>query len=202
MRGGARLRERGGRTARRCLGALAGALWLASAGVPLAAQEEEGRTEEGAATPAARPEDVSSIDAILASVYDVISGGPGVERDWDRFRSLFLPEGRLIPGGNGQDGRARYRVLSVEDYIELAGPQLEGGGFFEREIGKVVERFGNVAHAFSAYASRRALDDPEPFQRGVNGFQLWHDGERWWIVSILWDWERPGEPIPERYIRP
>lgn len=176
-------------------------LWAGSPASPAAAQEAAPGTERGE-TPPVRPEDVGSVEAILAAVYDVISGGPGVERDWDRFRSLFLPEGRLIPGGSGRDGRARHRVLGVEDYIELSGPQLEGEGFFEEEVGRVTERFGNIAHAFSAYASRRSPDDPEPFQRGVNSVQLWHDGERWWIVSILWDWERPDNPLPERYLRP
>ena len=37
----------------------------------------------------ADPADVSSPDAILKAVYDVISGDAGVERNWDRFRSLF-----------------------------------------------------------------------------------------------------------------
>lgn len=176
------------------------ALWCAGP-PPASAQEDPAGTQE-ATWPAPRPEDVGSIDAILAAVYDVISGREGEARDWDRFRSLFIPEGRLIPGGTGQDGRAGYRVLSVEEYVRLAGSQLESQGFFENELGRVTERFGNVAHAFSSYASRRAPDDPEPFQRGVNSFQLWHDGGRWWIVSILWDWERPDNPVPERYLRP
>ena len=47
------------------------------------------------AAAAARPDDVKSVDAIIAAVYDAISG-PAGERDWDRLRSLFLPEARLI----------------------------------------------------------------------------------------------------------
>lgn len=167
-----------------------------------AASPLSGPAQEPSAPPEARPQDVESLDAILSAVYDVISGESGEARDWGRFRSLFLPEGRLVPAGPGPDGGPAYTVLGVEDYVERVGPRLERGGFHEEEIGRVAERFGNVAHVFSAYASRRDPADPEPFQRGVNSFQLWHDGERWWIVSILWDWERPGNPIPERYLRP
>lgn len=159
--------------------------------------------EEGARSPTvptAKPEDVESIDAILGALYDVISGPAGAERDWDRFRSLFLPEARLIPAGSGQDGRPSYRAWSVEDYIAQAGPFLVERGFYEGEIGRVTERFGNIAHAFTAYESRWSLEDPEPFQRGINSVQLYHDGERWWVATILWDWERPENPLPARYV--
>src|SRR6267142_1073527 len=42
-----------------------------------------------------RPSDVDTVDHLVTSLYDVISGSAGKPRDWDRFRSLFLPDGRL-----------------------------------------------------------------------------------------------------------
>lgn len=39
--------------------------------------------------------DVDPIDHLVASLYDVISGPAGAPRDWQRFPSLFLPDGRL-----------------------------------------------------------------------------------------------------------
>lgn len=39
---------------------------------------------------------MSSIDAIVKEAYASISGPKGEKRDWNRFRSLFLPGGRLI----------------------------------------------------------------------------------------------------------
>src|ERR1700679_1385035 len=47
--------------------------------------------------PKAKPEDVHSIEAILASLYSSISGGKGQPRDWNRMRSLFTPDAALIP---------------------------------------------------------------------------------------------------------
>ncbi len=32
--------------------------------------------------------------------------------------------------------------------------------------------------------------------RGVNIFQLYFDGKRWWILSMVWDQETPANPIP------
>ena len=90
-------------------------------------------------------------------------------------------------------------MWSPEEYISRAGAQLEEIGFFESEIGRVTEEFGNVAHAFSTYGSR-IEEDAEPFQRGINSIQLFWDGSRWWIVNIVWDQERDDNQIPDKYL--
>ena len=59
-----------------------------------------------------------------------------------------------------------------------------------------------MVHAFSTYDSRRTLADARPFARGVNSIQLWHDGRRWWVVSVFWQAERPDSPIPAAYLPP
>jgi hypothetical protein len=151
--------------------------------------------------PPAKAADVESIDAIMKAVYDVISGAAGEKRDWDRFRSLFLPEAKLIPSFPQREGEGfGYRFLSPEDYVTRSGPVLEKDGFFEQELHRVIEQFGQIAHVFSTYESRRSLDDAEPFARGINSFQLMNDGKRWWVVSIFWTGERPDLKIPEKYL--
>jgi hypothetical protein len=184
-----------------------GAALLVAAGLFVAVAPADAqvgaRSTADAGVPEARPEDVASIDAILAAVYDAISGPAGEARDWDRFRSLFLPEARLVPTGRAPDGTVRYRVWTPEEYIETAGGQLESGGFFEREAHRVEERFGNIAHAFSTYESFRTPEEIEagtPFMRGINSFQLLHDGRRWWILQIYWQAETPAAPIADRYL--
>jgi hypothetical protein len=143
---------------------------------------------------------VESVDAIVAAVYDVISGPAGEARDWDRWRSLFLPEARLIAVGHTPDGTNTYRAFTPEDYVQQNGSFLEQNGFFEEEIGRTQEEFGPVVHLFSAYQSKRTMEDEEPFARGINSFQLFHDGSRWWVLTIYWTAERPDLPIPDRYL--
>ena len=149
--------------------------------------------------PAAKPEDVSSPEAILKALYDVISGPAGKARDWDRFRSLFAPGGRLIPTRIVGDG-ASISAITPDQYATAAGPRLEQNGFFEREIHKTVEQFGVVMQVFSTYESRHKAEDPQPFSRGINSIQLLKDGGRWWIVTVYWDSERPGNTIPPKYL--
>lgn len=146
-----------------------------------------------------RPEDVESIDAIITALYDVISG-PAGGRDWDRLRSLYIPDARLIPTGTRPNGESGLRVMSVDAYVESAGAFMAETAFFEREIARKTERFGNVAHAFSTYEARRGADDAEPFVRGVNSIQLLHADGRWWVVTVFWDNEGPGKPIPPEYL--
>jgi hypothetical protein len=149
---------------------------------------------------AARPADVESVDAILRAIYDAISGPAGQVRDWNRFRSLFLPGGRLISTGRAADGSARYRVLTPEEYATGSGPFLQNTGFTEKEIARRMEAFGNIAHAFSTYESHYTEQNQARTARGINSIQLFNDGRRWWVVSIFWDAERPDNPIPAKYL--
>ncbi|HEV7781986.1 MAG TPA: hypothetical protein VGO58_12015 [Chitinophagaceae bacterium] len=148
----------------------------------------------------ANPADVSTPEAIVRSVYDVISGPAGEKRNWDRMRTLFAADARMMPTGKKASGEGVRRALSVEDYITSSGPFLEKNGFFETEIGKRTERYGNIVHVFSTYESRKTKDDKEPFMRGINSFQLWNDGKRWWVINILWESETKDNPIPAKYI--
>jgi hypothetical protein len=157
-------------------------------------------TAASQSAPVAKLADVESMDAIVASLYDVISGPAGQPRNWDRMRSLFVPGARLIPTSASGTG-ASARVLDVDAYVERVKPAFERDGFYEREIARKVDQFGNIAQLFSTYESRRKPEDPTPFARGINSIQLLRDGNRWWIVTVYWDAERPGNPIPSQYLR-
>lgn len=181
-------------------------IWISLAGVSMAQNEKSPMSPEGRAQainpsiPAAMPADVASIDAIVAAVYDVISGPPGKKRDWDRMRSLFIPGARLIPTGPQHTGGYQSHVLTLEDYITRSSPFLEKG-FFESEIARRTEQFGHIAHVFSTYESRHAANDAKPFQRGINSIQLMNDGQRWWILTIFWQGEDDKNALLEKYLK-
>jgi phosphohistidine phosphatase SixA len=147
----------------------------------------------------ARTEDVASVEAITDALYDVISGGVGEPRDWDRMRSLFLPGARMVPVQRAPDGRVGYREMTVEDYIRSSGPVIERIGFTERELAQRVDRFGDVAQVFSTYEGRREGVE-EPILRGLNSIQLVFDGRRWWVASLAWSPEREDLPIPAEFL--
>ncbi|HZG52023.1 MAG TPA: hypothetical protein VEZ40_07800 [Pyrinomonadaceae bacterium] len=150
--------------------------------------------------PAANPADVNSLDAILAAVYDSISGAKGKPRNWDRFRSLFVPGARLIPTFKRPTGEFAARALTPEEFIASSGKFMEEQGFFEQGIANHVETFGNIAQVFSVYEGRHATADPKPFVRGINSIQLMNDGKRWWVVTIFWQAEDAANPLPRKYL--
>jgi hypothetical protein len=153
-----------------------------------------------ATPPAAKPADVSSPDAILAATYDVISGPAGQKRDWDRFRSLFLPGAIFAAVSKGKDGALRAQVITPEQYVGFADTYFDKNGFFEREASRHADRFGDIMQIFSTYESRHEAKDPAPFVRGINSFQLFNDGKRWWVVTIYWEEESPDLPLPKEFL--
>lgn len=108
----------------------------------------------------------------------------------------------MVATGPGRHSTITHRTMSVDDYIASNGPGLTASGFTEREIGRTSERFGTIMHAFSAYEGTFTHDDGRPGSvRGINTIQLFGDGTRWWIVSVLWQPEG-AEKIPERLLGP
>ena len=166
---------------------------------PVAPPSQQPTPDPFAGAPAAKPADVDSLDHLLAALYDVISG-PAGPRDWNRFRSLFLPTGRLTATGKNPDGSIRVRALSVDEYANLAGAGFSKSGFFENAIVNRINIYGQVSQVFSSYESRHNPGEA-PFSRGINSIQILNDGHRFWIVSILWDSERPDNPLPKDFTK-
>lgn len=157
--------------------------------------------------PKAASADVDSVDHLVTALYDVISGPTTKQRDWIRFRSLFLPDGRLgpirpaSPPSNDKPAQAAdVFFLTPEMYAERVAPRFKREGFFERGIASRVEEFGNLVHVWTTYESRHAESDSKPFARGVNSIQLVNAAGRYWIASIMWDQEREGLTLPDKYL--
>jgi hypothetical protein len=150
--------------------------------------------------PAARPEDVKSVDAIMNAAYEANSG-PAGRHDTRRLRSLFVPGARLIPTGRPDSaGRVHLEVMSASEYASSAAEYMLTHANWEWEIGRTVQTFGAVTQVFSAYASGREMHDPHPQERGMNSFQLFYDGTRWYIVTIYWAAEYGDLKIPAQYL--
>ena len=145
-------------------------------------------------------EKVQTLDNTIETLYAVISGEKGEERDWDLLRFLFHPEAKLIPSGKSLSGTFGARYMTVDDYINGSGKWLVENGFFENELHRKVDNFGNITHVFSTYESFHSASDKAPFMRGINSIQLLNDGNRWWILNVYWAQETDDNPIPEEYL--
>jgi len=140
------------------------------------------------------------IDTLIKALYDSICGPPGKERKWDQMRPLFFDRAHMIRTDVLENGSPHAVVRDVEEYIESTKGFFDQQGFYEWEVARRTDIFGNVAHVFSTYEARFNPDDPKPFKRGINSIQLFHDGQRWWIINMLWDNERDDNPLPAKYL--
>lgn len=143
-----------------------------------------------------RAEDVTTLDGIITAYYEVVSGPAGEPRQTERDKSLHHPDARAIITGRGADGTPFIRNMTLAEYHEATSANR---AFYEHEIHRTTQRFGNVAHVWSTYAWRRAEDGPVQ-GRGINSIQLYHDGTRWWITAWIFDSERDDLPIPPEFL--
>lgn len=151
----------------------------------------------------ARPGDVESPNSTVRALYNAISGPEGVERDWDRVRSLFDPRVRFLIGRWLADPNNPRDVVfewDLESFIAEGREEWLRNGFWETELSERTEVYGNVAHVMSSYVSCVESPDAEAVGRGINSFQLLRHNARWRIVSVAWDIETPETPIPDDFL--
>lgn len=146
------------------------------------------------------PSDVWSIHQVVVALYRAISGPAGQARDWGWLRALFHPGARLLRTVVSPEGKVELAAMDLEGFIAMAGPCFEAQGFFEHEVARRVDQLGHIAQEFSTYEAAADPNGREPLGRGINSIQLWSDGQCWWVLSLLWDDERPGNPIPPDFL--
>ena len=141
-------------------------------------------------------EDVSSIEAIVKTDYECVSGGIGVARQWARDFSLYDPFARsFVPSKDEKTGALVIWHPTQQEYADESDAQLVRDGFSEHELAHKIYRYGNVATVFSSYEVSVASTG-KLYSRGVNIYQLYYAGNRWWISSVSWDAENNINPIP------
>ena len=144
---------------------------------------------------------MKSPQAILAALSGSISGEAGQARNWDRFRSLFVPgAGRLAVTRVPKTGSADVTVLTVEEYITRSSNGAPAS-FYEIPIAYEMQTFGRMTHVYESYGLHHAPGDA-PYLRGVNSWELLFDGSRYYVLQVFWDAERPDNPLPAKLQKP
>ena len=146
-------------------------------------------------------EDTKSIQSVIDAYYDCISGPIGEKRDFNRLKNLFHPKAKLIyTYWNKEETQASTLIFNtMDEYIERLD-YLDKKGFYEYEIKNSIDEFGAVSQVFSSY--RYYVEDKSiPPRTGITSYQLFFDGDRYWILSMLWTFETPTNKIPDTYLK-
>jgi hypothetical protein len=157
---------------------------------------------EGTLPPSHHPQ-VVTLDAIIQALYESVSFLPGRQPDYQRLRALFHPDARILPPR--AERAAALELLDIDTFIMrsrevVVTTGLERLGFHEKEVARRTGTFGAMTHVFSTYESRHTMQDTVPLQRGINSIQLVRGSNRFWVVSMLWEAESPGHPIPRTFL--
>lgn len=123
-------------------------------------------------------EDVATIDGIIKAYYEVVSGPAGQDRQWVRDNSLHHPNALIVFTGKGKENKPYAAAMDLNEFH--SDIESYKNGFWESEIHRKTKLFGNIAHVWSTYKTKRG-DGSE--SRGINSIQLYNDGDRWWIMS-------------------
>lgn len=147
---------------------------------------------------AQQPIDTTTIDGIIKSTYQLLSG-PAGERDWKNFRSLFHKSASMGAVVVSPEGKRKFFPFSVDKYIQNNDPFMKQNDFFEEEIGRSVTIFGGVAQVQSAFHYKLS-EHGKIEKRGINNIQLVQDNNRWWIYSLVWEDESKDNKIAKELL--
>jgi len=149
-------------------------------------------------------DDYTEIENVLVDLYKSCSFASGEVCDYERMKMLFHPEVMFFqPPTRGSDA---FRPMDLEGFFELWKHDIElynmsETGFYEKLGRHETTSFGRLAHSYVVFEIRRDPESPRPLQRGVDSIELaFHEG-RWWVASIVTDFEFPQQPIPDSILK-
>jgi hypothetical protein len=155
------------------------------------------QTPDAQAAPAAAAcASTATLDQLITAIDAAVTGP--ADKDRTCFRALFLPDARLIPIRIGADGTAKPVILNVDGWISAVakrGSQV----LTERQIKVGTETWAHLAHLWSTYTTSIGSDD-KPADRGINSIQAVYDGKQWHVIEIVWQAEKPEDPVPAKYL--
>lgn len=129
------------------------------------------------------------LDELMRHFYEVISFEEGGAPDWQRMQHLFSEHARIT-----RITPEAIDYMDLDTFRNMAEELIEVGAFtrfYEHEVARRTDRFGDVMHVASAYETKISPDAVDYLERGVNSLQLVREKGTWKIVSLCWDDHAP-----------
>ena len=162
----------------------------------LAAPTPHAQSASAPAVAAVACPSTATLDQLITAIDAAVSGPANQDRTC--FRALFLPDARLIPIRIAADGTATPRILTAQDWIDAVAKR--GSAMVtEHQLTFKTETWAHMAHLWSTYETRLS-DDPKAGDRGINSIQAIFDGKQWHVIEIVWQAEKPDDPVPAKYL--
>lgn len=148
-------------------------------------------------------DDLSSSDGLIRAFYSCLDVQKGGKIDSARFTNLFWKGAQLdgvFQSRKDSSKFVNYRI-TIPEYLKMIEELCATHRFKEWELTKKTLSYGHLVTVYSAY---ELIDIDEKgdtiSQRGINTFQLFNDGKRWWITYCSYEDETIKNPLPAEYL--
>jgi hypothetical protein len=130
----------------------------------------------------------------VSETYRIITGEPKKKKNWEAFRQLFSAQAQISILVH-EDGENHFENFTLEEFVRLGMNFYDNKEFEQFPLKTTVNEYNDIATIFQSYRAKEEGAEDE----GVNTYQLYFDGKRWWIVSLLWTDNTNGVQLPEEY---
>ena len=136
--------------------------------------------------------------SIVEDLYNFVSVKKGEVHDWDRVRSLFIPEATILLRTSRTETSLFDLDGFIADFVKFVNDyKIINTGFTERIVSKDVFEYGDIAHILVLYEVNIPVEGFKP-QMGIDSIQLIRKDGEWKIFSIVNEVPMPGQSIPDR----
>ena len=135
-----------------------------------------------------------SAGRVVDEMYASMSFEPGERPDWAAQQRIFDEDARLVRVND--DGVFVFDPRTFRENLEA---MIESGAlpsFYEREVRRQIDEFGDIAHVLSVYEMRTSRHG-ELVARAVKSIQLFKRDDRWTISAMLWRREGRGAMLSD-----
>lgn len=133
-------------------------------------------------------------EAAVSALWRALSHDAGASADLPALTRLFHADA-VVFGGYYRQGEPQLRRTAGADFLQ-ANARIGSKGFYECEVARQLHRYDRFAVAYSVVESRSDQAAPQPDFVGVNSIQLQQVGEQWQVLSLHYQVEKSGLPIP------
>jgi hypothetical protein len=148
---------------------------------------------------------VDTPDGIIAAFYACLDVQKGGQLDSVRLTNLFWPGAQLDGVYRTRKDTTRYgnHRIAIPEYLKIIKEVCATHRFKEWETGRKTIAYGHLMTIYSAY---ELIDvdgkNDTTWLRGINTFQLFNDGKRWWITYCSYEEEGTAGKIPAEFLEP
>ncbi len=144
-------------------------------------------------------------DGIIAEFYACLDVKKGGQIDSARLTNLFWPGAQLDGVFKSRKDTTRYVNFRIDipEYLKIIKEVCATHRFKEWETGRKTIEYGHLMTVYSAYELIDVDEKGDTTRlRGINTFQLFNDGKRWWITYCNYEEESTAGKIPAEYLEP